>query len=196
MGLVLKRRDNAPIVKDVYGGVIDILMKDGNISKAIAFVKSALDKLRAGNVDMKKLTITKSLRSGYKNPKQIAHKVLADRIGDRDPGNKPRPGDRIAYVYVRTEGKKLQGDKIEVPKYVTDNKLELDYDFYVTNQIMKPLQQVFALVLEKLPDFDLYREDYEDDAANVDEIPGDPEKYAKKIADIRNKYVKMMIFDS
>ena len=27
MGIVLKRRDNAPIVKDVYGGIIDILMK-------------------------------------------------------------------------------------------------------------------------------------------------------------------------
>ena len=25
MGIVLKRRDNAPIVKDVYGGVIDML---------------------------------------------------------------------------------------------------------------------------------------------------------------------------
>ena len=30
MGIVLKRRDNAPIVKDVYGGVIDILMKNKN----------------------------------------------------------------------------------------------------------------------------------------------------------------------
>ena len=26
MGIVLKRRDNAPIVKDMYGGIIDILM--------------------------------------------------------------------------------------------------------------------------------------------------------------------------
>jgi len=31
MGIVLKRRDNAPIVKDVYGGVIDIMMKDRDI---------------------------------------------------------------------------------------------------------------------------------------------------------------------
>ena len=31
MGIVLKRRDNAPIVKDVYGGLIDILMKSQDI---------------------------------------------------------------------------------------------------------------------------------------------------------------------
>ena len=38
MGNVLKRRDNAPIVKDIYGGVINILMKDKNLNKAIKFV--------------------------------------------------------------------------------------------------------------------------------------------------------------
>ena len=46
-----------------------------------------------------KLIITKSLRSNYKNPQQIAHKVLADRMGIRDPGNKPKPGDRIRYLF-------------------------------------------------------------------------------------------------
>ena len=42
MGIVLKRRDNAPIVKDVYGGLIDILMKSQDIPGAIAFVKKCL----------------------------------------------------------------------------------------------------------------------------------------------------------
>ena len=33
MGIVLKRRDNAPIVKDIYGGVIDILMNEQFVHK-------------------------------------------------------------------------------------------------------------------------------------------------------------------
>ena len=45
MGIVLKRRDNAPIVKDIYGGIIDILMKEQNIQKAIDFLKSSLQNL-------------------------------------------------------------------------------------------------------------------------------------------------------
>ena len=40
MGIVLKRRDNANIVKDIYGGVIDILMKDQVVYKSVEFVKS------------------------------------------------------------------------------------------------------------------------------------------------------------
>ena len=74
---------------------------------------------------------------------KIAHKVLADRIGKREPGNKPRPGDRIAFSYIQTKGKKLQGDKIETPEFIKANNLKLDYGFYITNQIMKPIQQIF-----------------------------------------------------
>ena len=31
MGIVLKRRDNAPIVKHIYGGVLDIIMNDKDL---------------------------------------------------------------------------------------------------------------------------------------------------------------------
>ena len=151
MGIVLKRRDNAPIVKDIYGGIIDILMKKQNIQEAIDFLRGSLQNIVEEKFPMEKLIITKSLRSGYKNPKSIAHKVLADRITTRDPGNKPSSGDRIPFVYISTKDKKaLQGEKIETPTFITENKLKIDYSFYITNQIMKPVQQVFALVLEKI----------------------------------------------
>jgi DNA polymerase elongation subunit (family B) len=68
MGNVLKRRDNAPLLKDVYGGTIDILMKEQDIPKSIEFVKNYMSKLMSGQISMDKLIITKSLRSGYKNP--------------------------------------------------------------------------------------------------------------------------------
>ena len=154
MGIVLKRRDNAPIVKDVYGGVIDILMKDKDIEKAAMFMEDCLRNIVDEKYGMDKLVITKSLRSGYKNPKQIAHKVLADHIGKRDPGNKPSVGDRVAYIYIVNPDKKaLQGDRIETPEFICENNIKINYSFYITNQLMKPLQQVFALVLEQLPSF-------------------------------------------
>jgi DNA polymerase elongation subunit (family B) len=80
-------------------------------------------------VPVEKLIISKSLRSFYKNPKQIAHNVLAERIGVREPGNKPAPGDRIPYIYIETTGKKLQGDKIETPQFIKDHKLKIDYGY-------------------------------------------------------------------
>jgi len=201
MGIVLKRRDNAPIVKDIYGGIIDILMKEQNITMAIEFLKNSLQNIVDEKYPMDKLIITKSLRSGYKNPQSIAHKVLSDRITTRDPGNKPSSGDRIPFVYINTSNKKaLQGDKIETPTFIKENNLKIDYSFYITNQIMKPVQQVFALVLEKIWELQKkhlikmpkYKKEVE---ILKNKYKDDHDKFQEKLDDLRNKEVKALIFD-
>ena len=196
MGIVLKRRDNAPIVKDVYGGIIDILMKEQNIEKAIDYLQECLQNIIDEKYPMDKLIITKSLRSNYKNPKQIAHKVLADRMGKRDPGNKPGAGDRIPFVYIETKNKNcLQGEKIEHPKYIIENKIRPNYSFYITNQIMKPVQQVFALVLEKIDKFKRKKKNF---AIKIDSLKNtieEEEKLNEKITSLKNKEVKALLFD-
>jgi DNA polymerase elongation subunit (family B) len=158
MGIVLKRRDNAPIVKDGYGGIIDILMKEKDVQKAVEFLQSCLQDIIEEKYPMEKLIITKSLRSNYKNPKQIAHKVLADRMGKRDSGNKPSSGDRIPFVYIESKKKNaLQGDKIEHINYITENNLELDYYIYIKNQLLKPICQIFELVVENMEGFPYHK---------------------------------------
>ena len=151
MGLPLKRRDSCDYMKDVYGGVLDILMKSTDINLATTYLNERLQDLIKGKVSMEKLAITKALRSEYKNPESIGHNVLAERIGKRDPGNKPKSGDRIKFVFIQNDNKKaLQGDKIETPQFIVENKLQIDYNHYITNQIMKPLLQLFGLEVEKL----------------------------------------------
>ena len=82
MGIVLKRRDNA-CVKKVYGGV-NILMKKNNVQASVDFVNNYLNDMLNGHIKMDKLIISKKLNAYYKNPSQIAHKVLADRMAKRD----------------------------------------------------------------------------------------------------------------
>jgi DNA polymerase elongation subunit (family B) len=196
MGIVLKRRDNAPIVKDIYGGIIDILMKEKNIGNARQFLDQYLQRLVDGKIPIEKLIITKALRSGYKNPNQIAHKVLADRMGKRDPGNKPGPGDRIPFAFIQTKNAKaLQGEKIEHPLYIKENNLKLNYTFYITNQIMKPIQQLFALVLEEFQEFKRKKDRFQDELNCLQENMDDEEKFRKKETDLRNKEVKAILFD-
>lgn len=192
MGIVLKRRDNAPIVKDIYGGIIDILMKQQDILAAVAFLRSSLQEIIKEQCPMSKLIISKSLRSDYKNPSQIAHKVLADRIAERDPGNKPNPGDRIPYVYiVANDSAKLQGDKIETPTFILENKLKIDYGFYITNQIMKPVQQLFSLVLEDIFRLTKKHAKLRMFLQKVGKLKGD----VKALEKLRNEEVKILLFD-
>ena len=105
MGIVTKRRDNAAIVKVVFGGIIDIIMREKNIKKSINFLRKQLQKLVQNKFPLDSLVISKSLSSYYKDPDRIAHKVLADRIAARDPGKKPQVNDRIPYVFIVKKGK-------------------------------------------------------------------------------------------
>ena len=151
MGIVLKRRDNAPIVKDVYGGALDLLLSGATVKEAQAFVRNILLDVLNNRVPLEKFILSKALRDDYKNPAQIAHRVLADRMEARDPGTAPNVGDRVQYVYVAENGgQSKQGDRIEHVDYVRANKLHYDAPFYVSNQIQNPVAQLFALCINQL----------------------------------------------
>ena len=201
MGIVLKRRDNAPIVKYIYGGIIDIIMNQKNIKKSIEFLKKSLMELLDGKFPMEKLVISKSLKAYYKDPEKIAHKVLADRIGRRDPGNKPQPNDRIPYVYIQHKEKKneiiLQGDKIENPQFIIQNKIPIDYAFYITNQIMKPVCQIYTLILENLEGFKYDKDYYKNMQSRLLSLCKTPEEKVKvkeKIQNLKMKNVEQILF--
>lgn len=153
MGIVLKRRDNAPIVKIVVGGIIDHILKNRDIDKAVKYTRDVIRKLMDGKYPIDKFIISKTLKAKYKKPMTIAHKVLADRMAERDPGNKPQVNDRIPFVYVVTDlGKKkkkdvLQGDLIEHPDFVIKNGLKIDYLYYLEHQIINPASQVLELMM-------------------------------------------------
>jgi len=201
MGIVLKRRDNAQIVKHIYGGIIDIIMNQKNIIKSIEFLRNSLNDLLKGKFTMDNLIISKSLKAYYKDPDKIAHKVLADRIGRRDPGNKPQPNDRIQYVYIEHKSKNnetvLQGDKIETPAFIKENKIPIDYYFYITNQILKPVCQIYALILEDLEGFKYKRDYYSLMEKRMNSLTSDIEKQKKnkeKIQKLRMKDVEEILF--
>jgi DNA polymerase elongation subunit (family B) len=145
MGLVLKRRDNAKIVKHVFGGMIDLIMKEHSTTKAIKFVKDECTKVLKGQFPEEMFLVSKNIKSFYKIPESIAHNVLAQRIGKRDPGNKPKPNDRISYMYIINPEAELQGDKIETPAFIKAQHLKIDYGHYIDKQISKPVTQIFTL---------------------------------------------------
>jgi DNA polymerase elongation subunit (family B) len=157
MGIVLKRRDNAPILKTIYGGAIKILLNEKDVPKAVDFVRTKTLEMVEGKMSMSQLTITKSLSANYKSTP--AHKILADRIKERDPGNAPTAGERMGFIYVAAKAgevaAKLQGDRIETPDFIRKNGLRPDYEYYIERQLMKPIGQLFGIMVEKIPGFQM-----------------------------------------
>ena len=157
MGIATKRRDYAPIVKNVYGGAIKILLNEKNIQKAFHFVQTTCNDLVDGKISEHQLTLTKSLRSEYKAVTPPAHRILADRIALRDPGNAPTSGERMQFMYILPPigqiPSKLQGDRIETPSYIKEKGLKIDYKYYIEHQILNPISQLFGLFVEQLPGY-------------------------------------------
>lgn len=166
-GIVLKRRDNANIVKKIIGGLINIMMDENDIGKALKYAEVSIQNLLAGQYPITDFITTKTLKSKYKGKKltttshgiagQIgqwywddvecsqAHVKLCQRMQKREPGNCPQVNDRIPFVTVVKKQLKtvklLQGDIIEHPDYIKNKNIPIDYLFYLTNQIMKPAIQ-------------------------------------------------------
>lgn len=201
MGIVLKRRDNAPIVKRVYGGIIDIILGKQDIQASVDFLQTTLKELVDGTCPLEDLIISKSLRAEYKDPTRIAHKVLAERMGQRDAGNKPQVNDRIPYVYIcppegtPSKAKVLQGDRIEHPDYIRKNKIRPDYGFYITNQIMKPVLQVYGIVADQIKGNRNSKDYYEEQVDKYMRELKDTKRTKDKISQMREDDVKKVLFD-
>ena len=201
MGVVTKRRDNAPILKHTFNGVVDILTQEGDIGKAVRFVQEVCREMIDGKFDLNMFVISKTLREYYKDPESIAHKVLAMRMADRDPGNKPASNERIPYVYIKIDEKPgveyLQGDRIEHINYVREQKCRVDFETYITNQIMKPVSQILELDIENIPGYPhIHNPAYFLNQENhyYNKFDGDLKKTAKKVSALRQELVQKMVF--
>lgn len=200
MGIVLRRRDNANIVKQVFGGILDIILNENDINKSLQFLKDILNQLIDGKIPIEDLIVTKNLKGNYKDPERIAHKVLADRMKSRDPGTAPNTNDRIPYAYIQVKEKKgqilLQGNRIEHPDYIKKNNLKLDYEFYITNQILKPILQLYALILEDLEGYRKGKNYFKEMYPRLLKDKDYDEKKAKdRWNDLREIEVKALLFD-
>lgn len=91
-GVELKRRDNAPIVKEIYQGAVDLVMYKGKegVDEAVQLVEKSIKELLDGKVPIEQLTISKSLRDKYKirkktnDPDVQHHKIKGFLISDPD----------------------------------------------------------------------------------------------------------------
>ena len=193
MGIILKRRDNAPIAKHFYAGVIDTFLrrihdpeiqqwitdnpgqdvKTRLIEEALRFLDTETKKLLSDKFRSDRFVVSKTLKSSYKKPESIAHKMLAERANERGTDSF-QSNDRVPYVHVVVPSKKgeklLQGDRIETPDFAAANKLRIDYKHYLERQIETPVAQVFALVLEQLDGYQKRRADYDKMLRDTDKL--------------------------
>lgn len=148
-GLELVRRDNCRLVVIVMEKVLDILFNYSDPQRAISYVKSVVHDLISQRVDLSLLVISKALTqsvNSYTN-KQQTHVNLAIRMMERDPMTAPKVGDRVPYVVTLKDKACKLYERSEDPAYAISNNLSIDTDYYLHQQLEKPISRLLKDVL-------------------------------------------------
>lgn len=151
-GIETVRRDNCQLVRTVLSTCLRKILIERNVygeNGAIDYVKTTIASLLQNKVDISLLIITKSLSGkseDYANKQ--THVELAKRMRIRDPGSAPVTGDRVPYVVIAAAKKTPAYEKSEDPLYALQNNVPIDFQYYLENQLSKPLVRLFECIIE------------------------------------------------
>ncbi|KAM6223345.1 DNA polymerase delta catalytic subunit [Rhynchocyon petersi] len=147
-GLEAVRRDNCPLVANLVTASLRRLLIDRDPASAVAHAQEVISDLLCNRIDISQLVITKELtRAAADYAGKQAHVELAERMRKRDPGSAPSLGDRVPYVIIGAAKGVAAYMKSEDPLFVLEHSLPIDTQYYLEQQLAKPLLRIFEPIL-------------------------------------------------
>ncbi len=144
-GIETVRRDWCLIVSETMNSILEIILKEGDIEKAMNAFRNVLEQLKSGQVDLGKLTVIKGITKSLASYDGVLpHIELARKINKRNPAEPVNVGDRIGYVIIR--GNQMLSKRAEDPAYAKENGLHIDSEYYITNQLLPPIERILSSV--------------------------------------------------
>ncbi|EJW01428.1 hypothetical protein EDEG_00022 [Edhazardia aedis USNM 41457] len=150
-GIETVRRDNCEMVRTVVETCLDLILMKKDVEGAKNFVKNTVRDLYLNKIDLSQLVISKALtKEGSKYASKQAHVELAQKLKQRDAGNAPMLGDRIGYIIVKGSKGMAAYERSEDPVYVLENNIPIDTEYYLENQLSKPIYRLFEPILQNV----------------------------------------------
>lgn len=132
VGLEAVRGDWAELAKDVQERVIEIILIEGDIAKAVSYVRSVIEDLKNRRVPREALVIWKTLSKSIEDYEvEAAHVAAAKKL--MEAGYKVAKGGKIGYVVVKGSGKLAEK---ALPYNFVEDMDSLDVDYYIRKQVV------------------------------------------------------------
>lgn len=151
-GFECVRRDFAPIVSKTQKKIFVLLCEQNDIDGAVQYARQVVVDLLEGRVPVEDLILSKQLTrppAEYKNP--APHVELAKYLQRTlPPTQAPKTGDRINYII--KPGREKMFLRSAQPQDVIDGKCSVDAKWYLDNQLRKPIQRVFDMIIDNTND--------------------------------------------
>jgi len=152
-GLDLVRRDWCELSKDVGKYVLDQILsgnaREGVVFNIHAYLEAVNQAIKNNEITLDKFIITKALTKApkdYPDAKSQPHVTVA--LAMMAAGQSVRVGDVIPYIVCRGEGSMSQRAYHPQAIEKAGGSLEIDTDWYRSNQILPPVTRLIAPIEE------------------------------------------------
>uniref|UniRef100_A0A8C7DK18 DNA polymerase zeta catalytic subunit n=1 Tax=Oncorhynchus kisutch TaxID=8019 RepID=A0A8C7DK18_ONCKI len=148
-GIETVHRDGCPAVSKILERSIKLLFETRDISQVKQFVQRQCGKVLEAKASMQDLTFAKEYRgsSSYRPGTCVPALELTRRMMAYDRRLEPRAGERVPYVIVYGRPGVPLIQLVRRPlEVLQDPNLRLNATYYITKQILPPLQRIFQLI--------------------------------------------------
>ncbi|MGQ9720990.1 MAG: DNA-directed DNA polymerase [Candidatus Jordarchaeum sp.] len=137
VGFEIVRGDWPEIAREVQETVLNIVLREKDLDKAIKFVNDTIRKLREGKVSLEELVIWETLtKTPDKYKIKAPHVIAAKRLIKE--GGRLEAGSKIGYVIVKGEGS--ISDRA-IPYSLADIS-KVDIEYYINRQVVSAALRV------------------------------------------------------
>ncbi|WP_461864757.1 DNA polymerase domain-containing protein, partial [Thermococcus sp.] len=138
-GLEVVRRDWSEIAKETQAKVLEAILREGSVEKAVEIVRKVTEDLMNYRVPLEKLVIHEQITRELREYKATGpHIAIAKRLQAR--GVKVKPGMIISYIVLR--GDKKISDRVVLLTEYNPAKHKYDPDYYINNQVLPAVLRI------------------------------------------------------
>lgn len=148
-GIETVRRDGTPAEQKTEEKALKMLFHTADLSQIKAYFQAQCAKIMSGKVSIQDFCFAKEVKLGTyaeRGPPPPGALIATKRML-RDPRSEPQYGERVPYVVIAgAPGARLFERCVEPERLLYDAHAELDSEYYISKNIIPPLERIFNLV--------------------------------------------------
>lgn len=148
-GIETVRRDGTPAEQKIEEKALKLLFRTSDLSQVKSYFQSQCTKIMQGRVSVQDFCFARAVKLGTysENGNLPAGALISTKRMLEDPRAAPQYGERIPYVVVTgAPGSRLIDRCVSPETLLQDAQLDLDAEYYITKNLIPPLERIFNLV--------------------------------------------------
>ncbi|KAI9039172.1 DNA-directed DNA polymerase zeta catalytic subunit REV3 [Aspergillus affinis] len=148
-GIETVRRDGTPAEQKIEEKALKLLFRTADLSLVKSYFQKQCTKILQGKVSIQDFCFAREVKLGTYSERGLPPPgaLISTRKMLEDPRSEPQYGERVPYVVVTgAPGSRLIDRCVAPETLLHDPQLDLDAEYYITKNLIPPLERIFNLV--------------------------------------------------